>query len=596
MPISERMAAYDNSGMRVSSVLPSVQMEHMPVAAPAPARGTGAGPGTLRDYSANSRYLISAEALGATHGDEPFAMGPGQSGFRTVDYSALNEKRHNWSRFDTFQTPTGHIDANNKIDGILREQDIFVIRSVLQKELMVVRSENLQCMEDLKNNFTQAFQDIRVELAYARKSAREDVNGAVEALKEINARDSHTVMESANDRRNEDLSNFENVVRSGFEEIRPMLRTCVETGPLYHKAMQDSMEKLKTDIDFGPILEAIKRAKETVTLSPVCQENVVKCVRDEIQKIRTKVDFTPVLTSIRDIKPEVDLTAVIRAIRESKTEVDLGPVFKAIRDLQTSVDFTPVFNSVRELKVGLDLRQVSTGDFIAAVREEIHKIRNRVDFTPVLEAIQHSKPEVDSMTLLNEVRASKPEIDFGPVLKAIQERRGEGTEEMLGVMRAWTPHIDLRQAFAALPENAINIDMGPILHSVKEVKTIIEEGVKFDLKHRNAADIDFAPLLRAMKEGQTQNGLTNPALANIHESIIGVYYKILAAINESKSDQDVPALLEATRMRLSREHQEMMAKMDAKHTEVMGEVRRVGQERFLPALPPTRKSSSQPNQ
>eukprot|EP00972_Heterocapsa_arctica_P001205 174107-Heterocapsa_arctica.AAC.1 len=85
------------------------------------------------------------EALGSTKMDtEPFAMSPEASDFRCVDYSKLNEKRHNWKRFDTFQTPTGHVDTNNKIDGILKEQDIYIIRSIVQKEVLAVRNDYAQ--------------------------------------------------------------------------------------------------------------------------------------------------------------------------------------------------------------------------------------------------------------------------------------------------------------------------------------------------------------------------------------------------------------------------------------------------------------------
>lgn len=55
------------------------------------------------------------DTLGSTRTDaEPYMMRPDENTFRAVDYSRLNEKRHNWKKIDTFQTPTGHVGVHNR--------------------------------------------------------------------------------------------------------------------------------------------------------------------------------------------------------------------------------------------------------------------------------------------------------------------------------------------------------------------------------------------------------------------------------------------------------------------------------------------------
>jgi len=602
------------------------------------------------------------DTLGSTRTDaEPYMMRPDENTFRAVDYSRLNEKRHNWKKVDTFQTPTGHVGVHNRIDGVLKEQDIYIIRNLIQKEVRAVRTDYAQSVQELKEEFAQGLKDIRVELAYARKSAREDVAGAVEALKDVSAEDSRHVMESVNhtleafnngleaftSSRSEDMAQLRELVKEGADDLRPFIKTTAEVGPIHVKECQEAMRRSQEavektvqrvveqtaervaeqaeKVDLAPVLEAIRRCRASVDLSPTCQDGVVQSVRDEIQKIRTKVDFTPVLQACREIKPEVDLAAVLAAIREAKPEpVDFGPVLEAIQvsddkvydfrrqvsddrvsadkaireglqDLRTSVDFAPVFDCVDRLKNALDLRQVGTAEFIATVREEMHKIKTRVDFTPVINAIHAIRPEVENIAILNAVREIKRDVDLAPVLKAVRERRGEVSEEMLAVMRAWQPQLDLRQAFSNLPDNAIRINMMPILAAVQEVKTIIEIGVHTEEKRQKTQNLDFAPLLHAIKEGTKEQGLTNPQIATIHESIVGIYYKILAAIKENKPDQDVAELLETFRGRLSRENQELKAKMEANYIEVLAEVKRIGhKESWLPNIPSAHKRTVSP--
>ena len=71
------------------------------------------GPGQFRNYAAESRYV---EGDPLRHGLDvkqvattPFAMGPrSDTNFRTLDISKANEGRQNWTRIDTFLTPSGH--------------------------------------------------------------------------------------------------------------------------------------------------------------------------------------------------------------------------------------------------------------------------------------------------------------------------------------------------------------------------------------------------------------------------------------------------------------------------------------------------------
>ena len=266
--------------------------------------------------------------------------------------------------------------------------------------------------------------------------------------KDVSAEDSRHVMESVNhtleafnngleaftSSRSEDMAQLRELVKEGADDLRPFIKTTAEVGPIHVKECQEAMRRSQEavektvqrvveqtaervaeqaeKVDLAPVLEAIRRCRASVDLSPTCQDGVVQSVRDEIQKIRTKVDFTPVLQACREIKPEVDLAAVLAAIREAKPEpVDFGPVLEAIQvsddkvydfrrqvsddrvsadkaireglqDLRTSVDFAPVFDCVDRLKTALDLRQVGTAEFIATVREEMHKIKTAARFRP----------------------------------------------------------------------------------------------------------------------------------------------------------------------------------------------------------------------
>eukprot|EP00435_Cladocopium_sp_Y103_P012299 s161_g3.t1 len=182
---------------------------------PAPVAGSVAsGPGQFRNYTGDTRYMesdplrhgLDVKQVAAT----PFAMGPKSnpssqtSSFRTLDISKANEGRQNWTRIDTFLTPSGHAHedefgrspqrrptsrSRNEASAKSLAQDVFI--TDLSEKFAELRR---QIQEDTQRLLQPMQHDLDSEISKTKEivqTVRTDNLKAVEEIRRLRSMEQH---------------------------------------------------------------------------------------------------------------------------------------------------------------------------------------------------------------------------------------------------------------------------------------------------------------------------------------------------------------------------------------------------------------------
>jgi len=435
-----------------------------------------------------------------------------------MDISAVNEKLHNWSRFDTFQTPQGRADSARAEDspypGPMAGPEAEMTN---QAACMMAMARE---MDAFRKDMTRCMRDVRMELSASRKTHEKTSEAALSAVE----RSKSELMEAIKQDRQRLGANLERIVKDSKAD----------------------------DLD-----DVVKMIKESVIAS--CS-HIITATKD-----RASSDLGEAIAVLQESR-EADMSQVIREVRENKRE-DLTLFMKAVRDDVSNVceafksgqsqDLQTLTRAIQESErrlegkieskiesteaiVGAIRRSMGSMDpevYIAAVREEIHKVRTKVDFSPILKAIQDIRLDVDMRPVVQAIEEQRSEVNLGPVLRAIQEHHSAALaqqQEQQEQREQRPPSVDLSPVLSAIQDIGIVVDFAPILEAIREMKP------------EAPASPDVGPLLAAIHQMKTEVDLT-PAFETIRYVVReatgdSVRFAVREAMREARQEPSQPRL------------------------------------------------------
>lgn len=174
--------------------------------------------------------------------------------------------------------------------------------------------------------------------------------------------------------------------------------------------------------------------------------------------------------------PQPDLLQVIAEIRRAVRELDPTPLLRAVREegaRPAQVDFSPVLRAIRESRHEVDpsqaltLRDRKNGSALDQILRVVEDVKARLDTAPWIDALDNYVGDADNKAIFNALCASATtaavDVDFSPVLEAMQDC-------------------------------SFNIDLGPVLNTIRDEKQPCPEDVV------DVADLDYAAMLNAISE------------------------------------------------------------------------------------------------
>jgi hypothetical protein len=128
-----------------------------------------AGPGQFRSFPPGSRFIAEGSL---------YAKRPDSTEVYTQDFSRINDDRHRWNRLDSFQTPYGHLGAEET-----KEDSTTVwsgdLRALLRELLDEIRFEIHQERSSLNQEFDQAVAAIHAEVRSRSDANLEEIKSFV---------------------------------------------------------------------------------------------------------------------------------------------------------------------------------------------------------------------------------------------------------------------------------------------------------------------------------------------------------------------------------------------------------------------------------
>jgi len=324
----------------------------------------------------------------------------------------------------------------------------------------------------------------------------------------------------------------------------------VENLTLALSPILEAAEQQRADIDFSPVVAAIRESTAWVSLSSEAL--------DAISERHAQVDHTPVLEAMDRVK--ADLCSLLVENMSSST----SSMVEALR-AEMGSDVLSVLGAVRQSKEELALQLTDTLlSQLSSVQEDLRGMRTEADSSEVLEAIRRLREDVSSQlidiatsrlpTLSKAIQDSRTDVDISGVTEAVHQIKADvssqlaGSAEAIGQVQADmcrqlsdTLSSQLSVMLAAIRENLSAIDPSGVVEAIRQAKAALSSQLVESTTSHHSSMLEALRDSRDEVVCQVQSDVSSLLVGNATSQLSS----LLQALQENRSEIDVSGVLEA---------------------------------------------------